>query len=156
MQMAGIIIKVENLTDIKTPLSAYAIKNNFKVYMKDIGLLISLLGQEAHEEIFENKIEIFKGAIFENIFADLLDKKNKEIYFLNQNKGFELDFVFKDKDCLDIFEIKSSNNRTKSLRTFYEQNCTKIKNFKCYKFISGKSGYTPEFVTFPHWVILFF
>jgi predicted AAA+ superfamily ATPase len=150
LELAGIIICVNNLTDVSLPLSSCALKHNFKIYLKDTGLLISLLGPDGYDDIINNDIKVFKGAIYENVFADLIVKKNIVPYFFDQSKGFEIDFVTTINSKLNLLEVKSSNNRTKSIKTFFSEYKNKLKNFKCYKFIKGKSGVCEEFSTLPH------
>ena len=45
---AGIIAKCNNLSRLELPLMGYAQENNFKIYMSDTGLLVSMLDDETN------------------------------------------------------------------------------------------------------------
>ena len=47
----------------------------------DIGLLIEMLGPGTRADILRGNLGGFKGAIFENLMADTLHKKQKSLYY---------------------------------------------------------------------------
>lgn len=50
----------------------YAQENNFKIYMSDTGLLVSMLDDETNVQIIEGNLGIYSGAVFENVVAQIL------------------------------------------------------------------------------------
>ena len=49
--------------------------------MQDIGLLIAMFEEGTQFDILNNKLWTYKGAIFENVAADILSKMGKKLYY---------------------------------------------------------------------------
>lgn len=61
-----------------------------------------------------------KGAIFENLLADILGKMGRKLYYYHKNGGIELDFLMRSKgQCIPI-ECKATTGNAKSMRTVLE------------------------------------
>lgn len=108
---AGIVNFCHNLETIGLPLEGNAIDNNFKVYMRDTGLLMSMLEEGSQADIFNGNLGIYKGAIYENIVADMLAKQERKLYFYGEGAHFEIDFVIRQGGEAVPVEAKSSANR---------------------------------------------
>lgn len=108
---AGIVNFCHNLETIGLPLAGNAIDNNFKVYMRDTGLLMSMLEEGSQADIFNGNLGIYKGAIYENIVADMLAKQERKLYFYGEGAHFEIDFVIRQGGEAVPVEVKSSANR---------------------------------------------
>ncbi len=78
---AGIIQRCCNTTITELPLSGNAIREVFKVYMTDIGLLISMLDDGTAWNILQGNLYGYKGAIFENLVSDMLCKMGRKLYY---------------------------------------------------------------------------
>lgn len=75
------------MSDPSLPLKGNYNPNNYKVYFKDVGLLIATLDEEAQNDLRLNKnFNTYKGAIFENIVADMLSKQGYPLYFIKTKK----------------------------------------------------------------------
>ncbi len=108
---AGIVNFCHNLETIGLPLEGNAIDNNFKVYMRDTGLLVSMLEEGSQADIFNGNLGIYKGAIYENIVADMFAKQGRKLYFYGEGTHFEIDFVIRREGEAVPVEVKSSANR---------------------------------------------
>ena len=64
---SGLIAKCFNLSNLELPLEGNKIANIFKLYMRDSGLFIAMLGKSTYGEIISGNLGIYKGAIFENM-----------------------------------------------------------------------------------------
>ena len=85
LEDAGIICRCYNTDITGLPMEGNAKDNVFKVYTADIGLLIEMLGPGTRADILQGNLGGFKGAIFENLMADTLHKKQQRLdqaYFL--------------------------------------------------------------------------
>ena len=93
------------------------IQSEFKVYMSDIGLLVSMLEDGTQSSILRGELYGYKGAIFENLVADILGKMGRKLYYYHKNGGIELDFLMRHKgQCVPI-ECKATTGNAKSMRT---------------------------------------
>ncbi len=117
---AGIIHRCYNTSITELPLSGNAIQDSFKVYMADIGLLISMLEQGTAWSILRGDLHGYKGAIYENLAADILTKMDRQLFFFQKDSGMELDFLIRYRgECCPI-ECKATTGNSKSLRTLFK------------------------------------
>ena len=114
---AGIIHRCHNISITELPLSGNAIQDCFKVYMADIGLFISMLDDGTQSDILQGNLLGYKGAIFENIVADIFGKMGKKLYYYQKTDRLEIDFVFRYKGECTPLECKATTGNAKSLKT---------------------------------------
>lgn len=114
---AGIIRRCHNIEITELPLDGNRIQSEFKIYMTDIGLLISMLEEGTQSSILEGNLFSYKGAIFENLVADIFGKMGRKLYYYHKDSGVELDFVMRYKGrCIPV-ECKARTGNAKSMRT---------------------------------------
>lgn len=114
---AGIIRRCYNLEATELPLDGNKNDSEFKVYMADIGLLISMFEDGTQANILNGNLKTYKGAIYENVIADMLGKMGRKLYYFHKDSGLELDFVLRYKgECVPL-ECKATNGKAKSLAT---------------------------------------
>lgn len=114
---AGIIRRCYNLNITELPLDGNAIKDCFKVYMADIGLLVSMLEEGTQWSIMQGDMLTYKGALFENLIADILGKEGRKLYYFRKESGLELDFVIRYKGECCPLECKARTANAKSEQT---------------------------------------
>ena len=114
---AGIIRRCYNTEITELPLDGNRIQSEFKVYMADIGLLIAMLEEGTQASILAGDLLSYKGAIFENLVADILGKMERKLYYYHKDGGIELDFLMRYKGKCVPVECKSTTGNAKSLRT---------------------------------------
>ncbi len=114
---AGIIRRCRNLELPDLPLDGNAIENVFKVYMLDTGLFMSMLEQGTVASVLQGNLYGYKGAIFENLVADIFSKMGRKLYYYRKASGLEIDFVMRYKGSSTLIEVKSTSGDAKSVRT---------------------------------------
>ena len=114
---AGIIRRCHNLSITELPLDGNAEENTFKVYMSDIGLFVSMLEDGTQYDILQGNLLGYKGAIYENLVADFLNKMGKKLYYFHKDSGLEVDFVFRYKGECVLLECKAKSGNAKSVKT---------------------------------------
>ena len=114
---AGIIRRCHNTRITELPLAGNAIPDSFKIYMADIGLLISMLEHGTAWSIMQGDMLGYKGAIFENLVADILGKMGRSLYYYQKGESLELDFLMRYKGKCCPLECKATNGNAKSLKT---------------------------------------
>lgn len=150
---AGIINVCHCMTMPELPLKGNYNPDNYKIYFRDTGLLIGSLDEEAQEDIRNNKnFNTYKGAIYENIVADMLVKQGYPLFFYKNSKGtLEMDFFVRDTDSLIPVEVKAVDGATVSLN-----NLIKKDNYPDVKYgikLGHKNiGYNGSFYTFPYFL----
>jgi len=119
---AGIINFCYNLALPELPLEGNAKSDVFKVYMRDTGLLMAMLDEGSQEDIIDGNLGIYKGAIYENIIADIFGKAGKKLYYFEQNSKIEIDFMIRLNKQAVAVEVKSAENtKAKSMTSIIEK-----------------------------------
>lgn len=114
---AGIINFCYNLGAPELPLEGNAQSDMFKVYMRDTGLLMAMLEEGSQEDIIDGHLGIYKGAVYENIIADIFTKSGKKLYYYEKNQQLEIDFFIRRNRVATAVEVKSADNtKSKSLQ----------------------------------------
>lgn len=114
---AGIITRCHNLSFPELPLDGNAMEDVFKVYMTDCGLFTGMLEDGTQYDILQGNLFRYKGAIFENIIADIFSKMGRKLYYFHKDSGLEIDFVIRYKGECTLVEVKASTGNTKSTKT---------------------------------------
>lgn len=114
---AGIITRCYNLSITELPLDGNAEKNVFKVYMCDCGLFVSMPEDGTQYDILQGNLYGYKGAIFENLIADIFGKMGRKLYYFHKDSGLEVNFVIRYKGECTLVEVKASDGNTKSTKT---------------------------------------
>ncbi len=148
---AGIVNVCYCLEQVSLPLKGNYVINNYKLYFHDTGMLIASLDEEAQKDLRENmNFNTYKGAIYENIVAEMLVKQGYSLYFYrNEKSTIEMDFFIRNGKSLIPIEVKANDGATPSLN--------KLIGSKSYpdikygiKLCNKNIGYNGKFYTFPY------
>ena len=120
LEDAGIITRCRNLSITELPLEGNAIEDSFKVYMRDTGLFVSMLEEGTQFDILQGRLYGYKGAIFENLIADIFTKMGRKLYYYRKDSGLEIDFVIRYHSECVLVEVKASTGNTKSTKTILQ------------------------------------
>lgn len=117
---AGLLHKLECVTNAELPLSNNANGTVFKVYMSDVGLLRVKSGIDASTILEETPLyATFKGAFTENFVMNELVKQGLHPYFWRSENKAELDFLIEIKNELMPIEVKAEEHtKAKSYGVF--------------------------------------
>ena len=133
------------------PLNGNYDLDKFKLYFADTGLLVSLLDEEAGEDLRANRnLGVYKGALYENVVAEALVKTGYSLfYYKRDDSTLDEDFFIRSKDYLIPVEVKSRSGRSKSLRTLIESD--KYSDIQYgFKLTFNNVGYSDQVYTFPY------
>lgn len=114
---AGIIHRCYNLSITELPLSGNALQDSFKVFVADTGLFISMLDEGTQSDILQGSLFGYKGAIYENVVADILGKMGRKLYYFHKTDGIEIDFMMRYNGECTPLECKARTGNAKSLST---------------------------------------
>ena len=149
---AGMINFCYNLKTPSLPLEGNARNDAFKVYMRDTGLLLALLENGSQTEVIDGNLSIYKGAIYENVVADLLAKKEYKLYYFEYNSTLEIDFIIRFNGVLTAIEVKSADNtKSKSLNSVIDNWGVK----QGIKLSTKNIGYKENIINYPLYMIMF-
>ena len=118
---AGIINFCYNLSEPAAPLISNIRLNCFKVYMRDTGLLISMLEEGTQKAILDNDLYINQGALLENICAEEISTRHNKLMYFEKKSTLEIDFVLNINGKVTAIEVKSGKNKqAKSLKSIIQ------------------------------------
>ena len=120
---AGLVVKLHLVENPELPLSGFANKSYFKVYLCDVGLLRVKSKVDAGTVFDETPSYItFKGAFTENYVLNELVSYGKEPYFWHSGNTAEVDFIYENKGEIVPVEVKSAENtQAKSYKLFCQK-----------------------------------
>lgn len=107
---SGLIIKTYRLKTPEIPLEINKELNIFKVYMADTGLLVSQFDEAVIKAFISGNLGHFKGALYENVIAQILHSKKKDSYYFEPSQSQEIDFIIYYQGNVTPIEVKSSRN----------------------------------------------
>lgn len=153
LSSAGIINICYCMDYPELPLKGNYNPNNYKLYFADTGLLIGSLDEEAQADLRNNKnFNTYKGAIYENIVGDILNKQGYQLFFYrNEKSTLEIDFFVRDTNSLIPIEVKAADGTAKSINKLIDDD--KYQDIKYgIKFCDKNIGFNGKFYTFPYFL----
>ena len=150
---AGIVNVCYCLEQPSLPLRGNYNPRSFKLYYRDTGLLIASLDEEAQQDLRANRnFGTYKGAIYENIIADMLVKQGYELYYYkNEKSTVEMDFFVRDADSLVPVEVKAKDGATASLNNLIKSEAYPDVKYGI-KFCHKNIGFNGQFFTLPYFL----
>ena len=108
LKNAGVALPTYCADEPAVPLMLSRSRNLFKLYHCDVGLLASMyMDNNLQIKILNKDKDINFGAIYENAVAQELAAKGFDLYYYNNKKLGETDFLIENKGAVIPIEVKS-------------------------------------------------
>ena len=108
---ARMVRRVQNLDKIEYPLSAHDMRNAFKLYLNDIGMLKVMAGITDDSLVLDRDFA-FKGRFVENfVLQQLAGTTVGPVHYWAERADREIDFVIQHGDNVVPVEVKSGGDR---------------------------------------------
>lgn len=109
---SGIAIGINAISEPRFPLIQSTMKTLIKLYMNDVGLLTNILYRENIKPILDDIESINLGSVYETFAATELKAHKGNIYYYDNKKNGEVDYLVDDYENLSVLpiEIKSGKN----------------------------------------------
>lgn len=149
---AGVALPVYNVEEPTVPLILSSSRNLFKLFMADIGLLASLYADGIQLKILDNEPSINFGSVYENAVAQELWAHGFRLYYYNNKRQGELDFVIEQNGEVLPIEVKSGKDYERHKALTNVVNSTTYKISKAYVLCNdnvkkvGKITYLPIYM----------
>ena len=110
---AGVALPVFCANEPTVPLILSKATNLFKLFLSDVGLLVSMYMNDIQIKILNREKDINFGSVYENAAAQELKAHGFDLYYFNSKKQGELDFLIEKDGTILPIEIKSGKDYTK-------------------------------------------
>ncbi len=107
---AGVALPTYNVEEPKQPLRLNELRNLFKLFLNDVGLLASCYPIELSLDMIMGKANVNYGAIYENLAAQELAAHGYSLYYFNSKRQGEIDFIIEHNGDVLPIEIKSGKD----------------------------------------------
>ena len=107
---AGVALPTYNVEEPKLPLLLSKSRNLFKLFQSDVGLLTSQFDDGIQLRLLNDEQAINFGSIYENFVAQELKAHGFQLYYYNNKRLGELDFVVEYKGHILPIEVKSGKD----------------------------------------------
>ena len=145
-----------NVTEPQAPLQLSEKRNLFKLYMNDVGLLCASCMENIQFDLLMGNVEINRGSILENAFAQNLKSNGFELHYYDSKKIGELDFVLQKGLHTELVEIKSGNNYKKHLAMDHAMKVEQWEFEQSIVFSKSNVEKEADVLYLPWYMILFF
>lgn len=148
---AGIANVCHCMLSPELPLKGNYDPAKYKLYVADSGLLVSMLDDEASEDLRVNRnLDVYKGGLYENIIAEALVKQGYDLfYYKRENSTLEQDFFVRSGNSLVPIEVKAADGHAKSMRTLISSDAYPDISWGV-KIRGGNVGESNNVLTIPH------
>ena len=118
---AGIAIKVKAISTPTFPLIEISSKNLLKLYLNDVGLLTNILYKNNIRAILDNKNSINLGSVYESVVASELSAHGHNLFYYDNKKNGEVDFLIDDYDNLSVLPIEVKSGKDYKIHSAIEK-----------------------------------
>lgn len=129
---AGIALEVKAISTPTFPLIEISSKNLLKLYLNDVGLLTNILYKNNIRAILDNKNSINLGSVYESVVASELSAHRHNLFYYDNKKNGEVDFLIDDYDNLSVLPIEVKSGKDYKIHSAIE------------KFLANKNYSTKE------------
>ena len=111
---AGIALNVQAISNPVFPIRASEKKNLLKLYLNDVGILTGILFGSNIRAILDDVRGINLGSVYETVVASELAAHGYPLYYYDNRKKGEVDFLIDDDERLSAvpIEVKSGKDYT--------------------------------------------
>lgn len=107
---AGVALPTYCASEPTVPLLLSKATNLFKLFASDVGLLVAMYADGIQMKILMNEMNMNYGAIYENVVAQELKCHGFDLYYYNNNRLGELDFLVEYQGKVLPIEVKSGKD----------------------------------------------
>ena len=111
---AGIALEVKAISKPSYPLAENSGKNLLKLYLNDVGILSGIYYRNNIKAVMSDIRSINLGSIYETVVAQELKAHGYDLYYYDNKKNGEVDYLIDDVDNLSNIpiEVKSGKDYT--------------------------------------------
>lgn len=129
--------------------------SSFKLFLSDVGLLTTIYGKACKLKVISKEKDINNGSVYENVAAQELHAHGYPLYYNNNKKNGELDFVVEHAGQVLPIEIKSGKNYEKHSALYNVLSIEEYGIREAYVFTNDNVKIKGKVVCLPIYMIMF-
>ena len=114
---AGVALEVKAISKPSYPLIENSGKNLLKLYLNDVGILSSLYYRNNIKAIMDDIRSINLGSVYETVVAQELKAHGYNLYYYDNKKNGEVDFLIDDAENLTNIPIEVKSGKDYSIHS---------------------------------------
>ena len=156
---SGVALEVKAISKPSYPLVENSGKNLLKLYLNDVGILTNIFYRNNVRAVMADMKSINLGSVYETVVAQELRAHGYNLYYYDNKKNGEVDFLIDDVDNLSNIpiEVKSGKDYTthSALNKFLSTEEYNI--CRAYVLSNERNVYTQKGITYiPIYYVMFF
>ena len=114
---SGITLDVHAISNPRFPLSESVHKNLLKLYLNDVGMLTAQLYRNNLRPVLDDDRSVNLGAVYENAVAQQLKATGHRLFYYDNRKKGEVDFLIDDYSSTSILPIEVKSGKDYSVHS---------------------------------------
>ncbi len=152
---AGVALGTFNTTEPTVPLLLNEKSTFFKMFLSDVGMLTTIYGKATKLKIVNKEKDVNKGSMYENVVAQELHAHGYDLYYYNNKKMGELDFVIEHDGKILPIEVKSGKDYEKHSALDNVMNVEEYDIQEAFVFTNGNVKVKDKITYFPIYMVMF-
>lgn len=156
---AGVTLEVKAISKPSYPLIENSGKNLLKLYLNDVGILSAIYYRNNIKAIMDDIRSINLGSVYETVVAQELKAHGYGLYYYDNKKNGEVDFLIDDADNLSNIPIEVKSGKDYSTHSALSRFLTmdEYNVSRAYVLSNGQKVYTDGGITYiPVYYVMFF
>lgn len=156
---AGIALEVKAISQPSYPLVENSGKNLLKLYLNDVGMLSGIYYKNNILAVMNDNRSVNLGAVYETVVAQELKAHGYDLYYYDNKRNGEVDFLIDDVDNLSNIPIEVKSGKDYTIHSALDKFLT-IPGYniqRAYVLSNEQKVYTENGITYmPIYNIMFF
>lgn len=156
---AGIALEVKAISQPSYPLVENSGKNLLKLYLNDVGMLSGIYYKNNILAVMNDNRSVNLGAVYETVVAQELKAHGYDLYYYDNKRNGEVDFLIDDVDNLSNIPIEVKSGKDYTIHSALDKFLT-IPEYniqRAYVLSNEQKVYTENGITYmPIYNIMFF
>ena len=114
---SGITLEVSAISNPKYPLVESVGKNLLKLYINDVGILSGIFYKNNTQPLLQDIKSINLGSIYETVVAQELKAHGHKLFYYDNKKNGEVDFLIDDADTLSVLPVEVKSGKDYSIHS---------------------------------------
>lgn len=156
---AGVALEVKAVSKPSYPLVENSGKNLLKLYLNDVGILSGLFYVNNIKAVMSDINSINLGSVYETVVAQELRAHGYNLYYYDNKKNGEVDYLIDDTDNLSNIPIEVKSGKDYKVHSALDKflNVGEYNIHRAYVLSNEQTVYTEKGITYiPIYYVMFF